>query len=116
MPQALPVLLSVGEHGPHEGPAWPCLVEAHAPARLADGLRPAPPGLPGHSFLRSWALPWASVVGSYGRPGASATPSRSPRRTPWRPLGLARRSGLRPPRTARRDGFSSTAFSWEATR
>src|SRR5207245_897156 len=114
MAEALSILLSVGEHRPHDRAARACLVQAHAVARLADGFRPAPPGLPGHSFLRSWAMPWASVVGSYGGAGESATRFRSPRRTRWWPLGLARRSGIRPSRTARRIVSSQTPFSWAA--
>src|SRR6266702_1714857 len=72
---------SLDEHRPHDRAAWACLVEAHTPAWFTDGLRPAPPGLPGHSFLRSWAMPWASVTGSYGGAGESATRFKSPRRT-----------------------------------
>src|SRR5258708_40037367 len=101
MLEALPALLSVDEHRPHDRAAWACLVEAHTPAWFTDGLRPAPPGLPGHSFLRSWAMPWASVTGSYGGAGASATRVRSPRRTPWGSLGVARGGGGRPISDAR---------------
>jgi hypothetical protein len=78
MLEALPVLLSVGKHRSHDRATWARLVQAHAVAWLPDGLRPAPPGLPVHSFLRSWAMPWASVTGSYGGPGVSATRFRSP--------------------------------------
>src|SRR6266571_6556427 len=101
MPEAFPHLLSVDKHGPHDRPAGARLIEAHTVARLADGLRPAPPGLPGHSLLRSWAMLWASAVGSYGGPGGAASFWRSPRRILWRPRRLARRSGMAPSRTAR---------------
>src|SRR5204863_5195039 len=115
MLEALPVLLSIDKHRPHDRAACACLVDAHAPAWFTDGLRPAPPGLPGHSSLRGWAMPWASVMGSYGGPGLSATRFRSPRRMRWRPLGLARRSGMRPSRTARRIVSSQTPFSRAAS-
>src|SRR5712692_6252500 len=101
MPEAFPHLLSVDKHGPHDRAAGARLIEAHTVARLADGLRPAPPGLPGHSLLRSWAMLWASAVGSYGRTGGAASLWRSPRRTLWRPRELDRRSGMVPSRTAR---------------
>src|SRR5712691_1619850 len=99
MSEALPYLLSLYVDRPHDQASRVLLIQPDPVAAFAEGLSPA---LPGHTFLRSLAISWASALGSYGRVEGAASFWRSPRRMRWRPLGLARRSGIAPSRTARR--------------
>src|SRR5207253_2350351 len=115
MPETLAHLLSGNEDGPHDRAARAGFIKPHPVTPLADGFRPAPPRVPAHRFLRSWAMPWASAVASYDPGVAAASFRRSRRCRRMRPFGLARRSGRRPPRTARRIVSSHTPVSRAAS-
>src|SRR2546426_6606185 len=79
MPETLAHLLSGNEDGPHDRAARAGFIKPHPVTPLADGFRPAPPRVPAHSFLRSWAMLWASALASYDPRVAAASFRRSRR-------------------------------------
>src|SRR5712692_9961522 len=99
MSEALPYLLSLYVDRPHDQASRVLLIQPDPVAAFAEGLSPA---LPGHTFLRSLAMSWASALGSYGRVAGAASFCRSPRRTRIWSFRFARLSEMVPSRTARR--------------
>src|SRR2546425_6511851 len=99
MSEALPHLLSIDIDRPHDRASRVLLIHPDPVAVFAEGLSPA---LPGHTFLRSLAMSWASALGSYGPGWWAASFCKSPRRTRIWSFRFVRLSEMVPSRTARR--------------
>src|SRR2546422_7686776 len=77
MCEALPDLLSIYIDRPRDRATRVLLIQPNPVAAFAEGLSPA---LPGHTFLRSLAMSWASALGSYGSSWGAASFCKSARR------------------------------------